>query len=240
MKSFNCQLPSHVERTSDMSHFLEEARSRIEEIYYSKGVCITTLDGIPGAGKSTLLREIRKKYTDMNPIIYGMDNHLITARNTPEREMLTEGSEDYFVKNYCDDEAARRVVNELLETDQDFVQPGRVYTRATGGHIIGKAIPIPDADKRLVIFEGTGAIQICKELREDVINLLVYADPETAIQAKIYRDKQKGEEPREAFHRIDNYRAYKFRLRPTLEDEELCKTIYALDNTEALAASTAA
>jgi uridine kinase len=207
----------------------ELVRQIRNEIESAMSPILISIDGAPGSGKSYKVDVLREGLMelDLSVVEHGMDRHLKTIPGTPERARLHKSDED-FRELYCDDTGAAAFLNQLLTAeDGDIVQQNQVYSRSSRGVVEGRPIYIPHGEKRVVIFEGTGATSISKLTDGNRIPIFNYTDLQGALDAKLKRDEQRGIQERTTFHIQDIVMATRLRCMPIMSDEDL---IY-FDNT---------
>lgn len=140
------------------------------------GIC-----GGSGSGKTTLLKRISKKYVDLKPVIFSMDNYYLPLK---QQHIDQNGEINFDLPSALDEE---RLSKDLLSlVNGESIEIKEYHFNAPPE----KNILITISPSDFIIVEGLFLFHYLKV--KNLLNFSVFidVDPETQLDRRLYRDQE--------------------------------------------------
>ena len=227
--------PEEKELLHSFSELIETVRARIQK---NPENTLVAIDGIPGSQKQDCADFLAAGLKNEYPAIirHSLDKHIKTTPGSTLRRFL-HFSDSVFEEQYMDDRAATLFINKMsIKPAGSMVGLGREYSHKNQSLISNPSpIVIPEGEPRVIIVDGTGAIDriAYSTSINKVVPIMLHREPEQALEHSIKEDERRHIQKRETWHIEDIKKATRLRVVPALSRSDL---IY-FDNTRDLIAN---
>ena len=148
------------------------------------GIC-----GGSGSGKTTLLKRLSKKYADLKPVIFSMDNYYLPIK---QQKVDENGEINFDLPTALDEERLTSDLQRLLNGES--IEVKEYYFNAPPD----KNVLITLSPSELIIVEGLFLFHYKKVKEMLDFSIFIDVEPSTQLDRRLYRDQESRGYSREA------------------------------------------